>query len=509
MIFFLFFYNFLFFETRLYFVITVLYDNLTVILSSFIFLMDDYKEDEETEIITSKDIENKDLTIQNHVNELIEKCASLFSLNQNQDLISLLNELYQYCERYFSKSEQLSLDFKTNIEVLLSFLNPEDPEICCLTLKILIQFAKSYESNVKDIIDNSLILFPIHLFENHENISYPLTLILIKSMISGFSIIVHENEIEQEPFNLNWLIHDDDNECEDEDEEEEEDFDMDQYLIKCLELLLKLSEHRWSMNIDSVDDIFSFITMIFNHFYEEGLKNGYGDQACNVIIQLCTSLVNNDPNNVQSIFIINTCCKILDFYFFMDDPKEFNMTFSSLLLFFINCAQKVPEEICREIYQNVDLSDLLDYYGEKSNQLISGNTSLLINYYIHLLPEKCAERIEDIKIIAENQLFLLSESKLLTKKIASHFFLVLYQNSNIFSDICQYLVVEKDLLGILHGLIEVEDDKLSKTSLATVVTIARNFPESHEMILNEFHEIIDEDELDPLKNAIEDVLPKE
>ena len=476
-------------------------------------MYEDYKECEDPEIIKDKSQGTEvklhdDVRVPQYLAETIEKCSSLFQSQEIDELLALLAQLKQFWDYNFSK-KTLDFDYKSNIEQLIPLIQSDHPFICCSALKVLNLFYEFYPKNVENVLDNALILAPLTIFQRETLISYEITSTLIKSMIIGFDHIFHEEEIEKPEFFLEWLIHDfSDFEESDEDAEEEDvfpdDFDIENYLILCLKLLLQLTKHIWPMHVNNIEEIFHFIDFIFQYFQSFGLREGRGEECSELVINLCTSFLKTSPESITSEFIINTCCKIQDFFFF--ESEGMNQTFFSLLMFFNNCAQTVPKDICVEIFENISINELIDFVGDETN-FLSAPATLLIGNYLRILPEKCAEHYpNEIRILAKKQLLLLNESKLLTKKIVSKFFLVLYENSHLFNDLCTALVVEKGFLQILHENIDAQDETISHNCLKILLEIAKQFNQSHEMILDEFADDIDNEDMEDIKLAINDVI---
>ena len=177
-----------------------------------------------------------------------------------------------------------------------------------------------------------------------------------------------------------------------------------------------------------------------------------------------------------------------------------NLTFCSLLGFFINCAQKLQKDVCREIYGNVSICELIDIVGDES--VLSLYANLFLVNFLNIMAEECAEHHQnDIRIIAEKELLLMQNAKLKTKKIAIKFVHVLYNNFSLFHDLCHNLVFEKELLSLLHDLVDAQDENVSQSALAVTILIAKHMESSHQKILDEFGDLLNDD-IDQMEELI-------
>ena len=474
-------------------------------------MFDDYKEEEGIELTLSKivsqdtDITDEKQTVSQVLADKINVISKIYESQDIEGIITSLIDLKRFCKLNFSLKEPLEFDYKSNVQVLLNFLDNPNPDICGNTLKVLIQFAKFYKESVKNILDNALLFFPFRIFTTIPNVDYKYTIILIDSIIAGLSVIVDENEIEKTNFNLSWLIHDIESFfC----SEEEEEFDIDKYLIKCLKLILELAKHQWPMDVEGVEQTFEFINIIFTYFAEVGLGSKNGSSCCDLIIQIFSALITLDPENIKAQWIIDTCCKIEEFYFFDDSTNgDLNLTFASLLYFFISCAQKVSKETAIEIYDHIGFNEIMEYAGDETNSLISLPATLFCVYYLKLLPEKCAAIYQnEISIMSEKLFLLLIESKLQLKKLAINFFDALFQKSDLFDEICRSLIEKNDFLSILFDCYSISDNIMSKVAINIMIEIAKKYNDYHSLILEVLQDSIYDDELEQLKFLLSDVI---
>ena len=461
--------------------------------------MDSYKEVEEEVKSRGSATDKEEMkSIPEKVKELIQACASL--KDEEEDLLSgKLNELSQYCKYNFSKAP-LAIDFKSNLEIIINFLENESAKVCCSALKVLRCFASFYPNDTKPILDNALVLFPMKMFKENPKISFVFKKELIKSLTKGLTIM-DDSIPEKEPFNLDLLLAD-------EEDDEEEDFDIEKYLINSLELVKELAKNQWPMDND-FEEICEFIEDIFMFFENSGLKNGKGQVACDIIVQTFTHIVCYSQN-VEAEPIVRILQTIQSFFFFEDEgSRSMNLTFVSLLNFYIVVANKLPNEVAKEIYSKISFSEIVSYAVDDTNQLLHRAASLFTLKYVDLLPDKCAEEfmdeIERFSLILIN---MLHDSLYRSKILAAEFYVSLFNKSDLFSSICALLVENDEFLNGILLILEAEDEKLSKIGASVITKVSELYPDSHEKLLSIFGDLLDDppDYLEDFVRLLSDVM---
>jgi hypothetical protein len=462
--------------------------------------MESYKEDEEKSKTRELPKSDSGKSIPEQIKEMIVKTCAISNENDDEDLISEhLDELSSYCEFHFDR-HPFDFDYASNLEIIIKFIDNESAKVCCSALRVLRCFADFHPEESKPVLNNVLIYFPIKIFQTHPKIDLVFKKELIESLTQGLRI-VDETRLEKTPFDLHWLPFN-------EEDAELEDTVIEDCLILSLQLIKELTKIQWPMEND-FDDICGFIEKIFDFFYDDGLREGRGKEACDLIIQIIIDIINSSPE-ARAEPIKRMVHIIQDFFFFNDDsPGELNYTFISLLSLFSIIAKRFQKEEAREILSNIILSEIYDYVFDCTNPLLPRTVINFINGYLELLPDKCyAESKSEVERLARHYIYFLSDSPFYLKIRVVEFYFILFNNSELFAEICASLCDDDSFLSAIHSAVEAEDKKLSEIGGKVIALIAKLYPTTHEKLLDVFGDLIDDgnEYLEDLVELLKDVM---